>query len=146
MTMGEKKSLRKKNLTVALAVVLAYLAVYLLGRLIWCEVSQSSFVGWLLWDKPSGKHSYLYGWLLSRNLFWIAMAISVLPAFFGKRIFSILTLTAFVLGIVFGMIFGPNPEGAAYGQGHYGWAIWGTMYLLSVAVGIFMEKFKRKGR
>lgn len=89
----------------------------------------------------SGEHSYLYGWLLSSNLFWYAMAISVIPALFGKSKFSLVTTAAFVLGIIFGMIFGPYPEGAAIGHDHYGWAIWGGVYLLSILVGILAERF-----
>ena len=37
-------------------------------------------LGWLLWERPSGGESYLYGWLLSSGLFWWAMALSALTA------------------------------------------------------------------
>ena len=69
--------------------------VYLIGRLIWCDRSNVSLLGWLVSAKLSGSNSYLYGWLLSSNLFWIAMAISAVPSLFGKHRFSFVTLIAF---------------------------------------------------
>ena len=136
-----KKKQRIKNIKSALLVVAAYLLVYLLGRFIWCDFSQSSVIGWIFTTKPSGEHSYLYGWLLSSNLFWFSMAISAAPALFGKYKFSLVTTVSFVLGIVLGMIFGPYPEGTAIGHSHYGWVIWGGIYLLSIIIGILSEKF-----
>lgn len=136
-----KKKQRIYNAKAAVLVAVVYIIVYLVGRFVWCDFSQSSFIGWLFTTRPSGEHSYLYGWLLSSNLFWYAMMISVIPALFGKSKFSLVTTAAFVLGIIFGMIFGQYPEGAALGHGHYGWAIWGGIYLLSIIVGILSERF-----
>ena len=135
-----KNKQRLNNVKAALLVAVVYIIVYLVGRFIWCEFSQSSFIGWLFTTRPSGEHSYLYGWLLSSSLFWYAMAISVIPALFGKSKFSLVTTAAFVLGIIFGMIFGPYPEGAAIGHDHYGWAIWGGIYLISIIVGMLAER------
>lgn len=113
------------------------------GRVLWCDLSQSTLIGWLVTVRPSGEHSYLYGWLLSSKLFWYAMALSVLPALFGKYKFSCATLIGFAAGLAAGMLFGPNPEGAALGQGDSGWAIWGAVCLVSVAAGILAEKHKK---
>ena len=140
----EKKQKIKKNILVALLVAVGYMVIYLIGRLIWCDLSQSNLIGWLFTAKPSGEHSYLYGWLLSSNLFWYAMAISVIAAFGGKHRFSCTTLIGFVVGLVAGMIFGPYPEGSAIGHSHYGWAIWGAIFLVSIVVGILAEKYKKK--
>ena len=134
----------KQRLCFAALIACAYLAIYLAGRFLWCGLDGSSFLGWLWLTPPSGPHSYLYGWLLSSNLFWWAMAISVFAALCGKDKFSLTTLAAFLLGLVSGMIFGPNPAGAPYGQGHYGWAIWGCIYLLSMVVGTILEKRIKK--
>lgn len=132
---------RRKNALNALYIIGAYIIIYLIGRIIWCDISQNSIIGWLFFTRPKGEHSYLYGWLLSSNLFWIAAAISTIPAIFGKFKFSITTLMGFVLGLLMGMTFGPNPDGLETGQTHYGWAIWGTIYLLSVIAGILTERF-----
>lgn len=139
-----KKQKIKKNILVALLVAVGYMAIYLIGRIIWCDLSQSNLIGWLFTVRPSGEHSYLYGWLLSSNLFWYAVAISVIPVLFGKYKFSCTTLVGFIIGLVAGMIFGPYPEGAAIGHDHYGWAIWGVIYLVSIVAGIILERYKKK--
>lgn len=135
--------MKRKNIVMALFVLGGYIAIYLIGRIIWCDLSENSLIGWLLGAKPAGEHSYLYGWLLSSKLFWIALAVSTLPAIWGKFKFSFTTLVGFILGFLAGMVFGPNPDGAAIGQTHYGWLIWGTIYLLSVFGGILAEHFMK---
>lgn len=139
-----RRQRRKKNILAALLIAAGYLLIYLAGRLIWCSSSESTFLGWLIIGTPSGEGSYLYGWLLSSDLFWVAMAISVIPALFGKYRFSATTLGAFILGLLAGILFGPYPEGIPYGHGDYGWAIWGVIYLLSVIAGILLERFSEK--
>lgn len=138
-----RRQRRKGDLRAALLVALGYLAVYLVGRVLWCDLAESSLLGWLFTVRPAGEHSYLYGWLLSSRLFWYAMGISVLPACFGRWRFSVVTLAGFVLGLLAGMLFGPNPAGAALGQGHYGWLIWGVIYLLSIPAGIVAQRRKQ---
>lgn len=135
----------KKNILFAFMIAVSYLIIYLIGRFIWCSFSDSSFIGWLVLLHPSGENSYLYGWLLSSNLFWVAMAISVIPALWGKYKFSSTTLAAFIIGLLLGMLLGPNPAGAAYGHDHYGWAIWSGIYFGSVIVGILLEHFVKSG-
>lgn len=139
----EKKQRIRKNIIRALVVILAYLAVYIIGRLIWCR-TDSSLTGLLWASTPDGENSYLYGWLLSSGLFWGSLAISALPALLGKKYFSVITFGGFILGLILGIIFGPNPEGVPYGHGHYGWAIWGGIFILSVILGIIFEVLKKR--
>lgn len=136
----------RANLLAALGVLLGYAALYLLGRVLWCDFTGSSFLGWLWTNTPEGTDGYLFGWLLSSRLYWVSMAVSTLPAVFGKRRFSAVTLLGFALGLLAGLLFGPNPEGAAYGQGHFGWAIWGACFLLSLLAGALLERFLPKDR
>ena len=138
----EKKQRIRKNIIWALVVILAYLAVYIIGRLIWCRTN-SSLTGLLWASTPEGENSYLYGWLLSSGLFWVSLAISALPALLGKKYFSAITFGGFILGLILGIIFGPNPEGASLGQSHYGWAVWGGLFILSVILGIIFEVLKK---
>lgn len=44
-----------------------------------------------------------------------------------------------------GLVLGPHPPGAAMGHGHYGWAFWGCIYLLSLPMGLLAERAGRKG-
>ena len=127
-----------------LAVCGAYLLLYLTGRLIWCGGPGVSAAGWLWASRPAGAHSYLFGWLLSSRLFWWAAAVSALPALFGKVRFSLATLAGFVIGFLLGLALGPNPAGEAIGQGHYGWAIWGAVFLLSCPAGALAQVRKRR--
>ena len=139
-----RKRARKQNVLNALIIVIGYIAVYFIGRIIWCDLSESNLIGWIFTARPTGEHSYLYGWLLSSSLFWYALAISALPSLWGKFKFSVVTTIGFIAGIIAGMIFGPYPEGAAIGHGHYGWAIWGAIYLISIVAGVIVEKCKKK--
>ena len=58
----------------------------------------------------------------------------------GKYRFSLTTVAYFVLGLVFGILLGPYPEGIPYGHGDYGWAIWGGLFLFSIPVGLLIER------
>ena len=135
--------MKKRNIYITFGYVAVYLVLYLAGRMIWCDIGESNFFGWLFTINSTGEHSYLYGWLLSSYLFWYALAISVIPSLWGKFKYSAVTTAGFMVGLAAGMIWGPYPEGAAIGHGHYGWAIWGVIYLISIVVGIIVEKYKR---
>lgn len=141
---AEFKAKLKKNLIVALCIAAGYMLFYLIGRVIWCDREYCTFLAWLFSVRPSGEHSYLYGWLLSSNMFYITAAISILPSLFGKHLYSITTLSGFTVGFIAGVIFGPNP-GDKYGHTHYGWAIWGVIFFASVIVGIVLEILKKRG-
>lgn len=129
----------RANIRTVLTVMGGYLLLYLAGRLFGTTDTPASVLGWLFGSEP-GQHSYLYGWLLDRKLFWGAMAVSVLPAWFGKRYFSFTTLFGFAAALLLGELCGPHPVGAAYGHGHYGWAIWGGIFALSMVMGILLQK------
>ncbi len=132
----------KRNLLAALCALAGWLALYLLGRIICGDFAGSSFVGWLF---GTDSKYYLYGWLLTSGLFWAAMAVSVLPALFGKRRFSAVTFAVAALGIPVGEWFGPDPANAPYGHGHDGWLLWCAMFLVSVVSGAVLERLAKKG-
>ena len=135
--------MKKRNVFITFGYIAIYLVIYLTGRIIWCDIGESGLIGWLFTDHPNSKHSYLYGWLLSSYMFWYALAISALPSLWGKFKFSAVTTAGFVAGIVAGILFGPYPAGAVIGHSHYGWAIWGVIYLISIAAGVIAEKYKK---
>ena len=140
-----RRSRRRRNLLAALAVVGAYLVIYLLGRVLGTNPDGTcSAVGWLLGSDPL-QLSYLYGWLLRQKLFWAALLISALPALWGKYRFSATASIGFALGLALGELAGPNPAGAPWGHGYDGWAIWGGCFLLSLAMGRVLERLSRRG-
>lgn len=116
---------RKKNIRIAIIIAVGYLAIFL--------------VGWII-SGGLGQSNYLFDWLIRRYLFLIAAIVSVVPAVFGKYRFSMVTLTAFLLGLIFGELLGKNTAGAAHAMGHYGWAIWSTFFFISAVIGMIWEQ------
>jgi len=142
---AKKAARRKNNLRSAVGFLFGYLLLYLLGRILWVDFSDSSFLGWLFLARPKGEHSYLYGWLLSSHLFYYAAALSVLPSIWGRWRFSLATLSGFSVGLVLGIFFGPYPAGTIYGTTpDYGWAIWGCTFLIFAAAGILWEIIEKR--
>ena len=139
----ERRQRLRRNALAALRVDAAYILYYLAGRVQCAHYGDASVKGWLFVNDWS-QIDYLYGWLLSSSLFWYAAAVSVIGAALGKYRFSSITAAAFGIGWLFGELLGPNPEGAALGHGHYGWAIWGGVFLVGIAVGLAAEILKRR--
>lgn len=82
--------MKKRNVYITCGHIAVYLLIYLIGRMIWCDIGESNLIGWLFTISPAGEHSYLYGWLLSSNLFWYALAISALPSLWVSLSFRLL--------------------------------------------------------
>lgn len=133
------KEQRKKNLLFALAMLGGYLIVYLAGRIFGTVKEPVSIIGWLFGTDPR-QLSYLYGWLLHQHLFLLAVAVSVVAALLGKRIFAFMAWFGFATGLLLGELCGKNPAGAAYGHGHDGWLIWGGIFAFSLVMGAVLEK------
>ena len=130
----------KSNLLLTLAVIGGYIVIYLAGRIFGTDESQMSVTEWLFGNDPQ-QLRYLYGWLLHQHIFWVAMAISAIPALFGKKYFSFTTLFGFAIALLIGELCGHNPAGSTYGHGHYGWAILGRcIFAFSVVMGIILER------
>lgn len=145
MLLEKKEHIKQRNrniLTTCIGVGI-YLLIYIICRMIWCYDPHGNIMGWLLYARASGEHSYLFGWLLSSNLYWYAMFISVLPCLWGKYKYMYCTILGFVIGLVGGILFGPYPEGIPYGHGDYGWAIWGGIFLLSMIVGSIYQNYHK---
>ena len=140
----ELKARRKNNIRIALIVAAGYLSIFIIGRIISGGAGQRGIINWFFGTEP-GQSSYLFGWLLNSNMYLIASIISVVPALFGKYKFAFSTLIAFLLGLILGELLGPNPAGASYGIGHYGWLIWGGIFLMSMVIGVILEKTMKPG-
>ena len=134
-----------RNLRTAFLTAGIYAAYYLVGRVLCVHYEDATVMGWLFFN--DWKYiDYLYGWLLSSSLFWYAAAVSVAAALIGKRRLAAVTAAAFGVGWTLGELLGPNPEGAVLGQGHYGWAIWGGVFLAGIAAGLAAEILKKRKR
>lgn len=131
----------KGNIKACGVVLLGYLALFLLMKAFTMPSGNYSVAGWLFgWQSKS----YVFGWLLARKLYYISMCVSLLPTIFGKHRFGYVTFGAFAAGILFGELFGPYPRGAFYGITHYGWLIWGIMFMVGIIAGVVVEKVHKK--
>ncbi|MDE6108341.1 MAG: helix-turn-helix domain-containing protein [Oscillospiraceae bacterium] len=86
--------------------------------------------------------SYPFGWLVQNNLFWLSAALCLLPVLWGRWKFCTVGTGGFALALLLGTLLGENPAGAAYGHGHYGWFIWGSVFLFSLAMGLVLERLE----
>ena len=123
-----------------------YAALYLLCRLARVPLEGYPILGWLFGNAAAREVGYLYGWLCQQGFFLYSMLLSVLAAATGFGRFGAMTLAGFSLGILLGELFGQNPAGAAQGAGHYGWLIWGAVFLLSALAGVLTEVLARRRR
>lgn len=135
---SERKASRKSNILTAVTVASGYLAIYLTGKLLFSDLGDKAIFSWLLSTDPK-EHTYLFGWLINHNRYLICSLISTLPALFGKRYFSLSTLAGFAIGLPLGELLGENPNPAPFAMDHYGWAIWGGIFLLSIGIGIWLQ-------
>ncbi len=119
-----------------------FAAIFLLVQLLLQPAPDSSLVGLL---SNWAHKSYLWGWLLHRGLYWMALGVSALGALVGKARFSGITCGMFYLGLLLGELLGPSPALSSLGQGHFGWAVWGAVYLSSIPTGIIWERQRKKG-
>lgn len=126
-----------------LLIIGIFLLTHVLGRVFYTVEPTFSLDQWLLRYEVS-QFAYLYGWLQGNGLFWYCMALCVLPALFGKRRLALTASIGFAVGIPVGEWLGPNPAGAFTGNTHYGWAIWGGIFLGSILLGLILERRKQE--
>ncbi len=85
------------------------------------------------------KDCYTLNWLATNGPYWIAAAISCIPLLFGKWKYAICAFAGNVAGVIAGELCGANMEGADVGTSHYGWLIWGCLFVTAVLTGIMAE-------
>lgn len=134
----ETKRQRLQNFRCTLAVAGGYLLIFLLCKIFWTTVEPMSVTGWLFGDSAH-THKYLFGWLISKQIYFYASVVSILSAAFGLRRLSLTTLAAFALGLPLGEYLGAIPGLVPEGY-HYGWAIWGLLFVGSIFLGIWLQR------
>ena len=135
---AERKNQVRKNIRTCFAVLGAYLAIYITGKLMDWNSSERALLPWLF-DPDSTHHSYLFGWLLKSDLFHCAMLFSSLTALGGWRRLSLTSLAGFSIALPLGEFLGGLDGIVAPGY-HYGWLIWGGIFLLSWVMGFWLQK------
>ncbi len=120
--MDKKKyiTVRKSHLIFMGVMLLVYVLAYVIGRWLW-------------------KDCYTLNWLATNGPYWIAAALSCIPVLFGKWKYSACAFAGDLAGVVAGELFGANMEGTDVGSIHYGWLIWGCLFVTAVLTGIMAE-------
>ena len=114
----------KKRLLYAAITGMCYVILYGISRHFF-DISQQFFM-------------YTPSWTV-RNVIWYAAIISVIPSFFGNYRFSIITLAGYILGVIAGEMFGGFKSDIPPEYLHYGWVIWGAVFISSAIIGILVE-------
>lgn len=122
-----------------LLVIGIFLLTHILGRVFYTVKPVYSLDFWLFRYEVD-QFAYLYGWLQGHGLFWYCAALCLIPAFLGRRKLALTASIGFAVGIPIGEWLGPNPAGAMTGNTHYGWAIWGSIFLGSILLGLILER------
>lgn len=142
--MQKEKEMRRiqkqKGIYFGLLMTGMHLLIYVIGRFLCCDLKDRTVLSLLFSDD---SRYYLPGWLLSSGLYWIGGLISLIPAFFNKKYYSVITTVVFVIGIFIGEWLGPTPDNP-YGHTHQGWWIWILLFLCSVITGILAENYYKK--
>lgn len=135
----EHKKQRLPNFYAFLSVLAGYGAIFLIGKLICSERGSYTVLGWLV-NTDMKPADYLFGWLLSSSMFHYAALLSTLCALAGFRRVAFTTLGFFALGLPLGEYLGEIPGLVPEGY-HYGWAIWGLLFIGSIFLGIWLQRF-----
>lgn len=141
-----KAAERRRRLISRVKHALNLLAAFLICYLVYCFVMydpETTLLGFF-YAPFFGEDSYLFGWLYTSRLVFPSVLITILPALFGWHRFSYTAFGGYQAGILLGMLFGPNPAGAFWGHTHYGWAIWGGIFLFSMVMGITLERLHKQ--
>lgn len=136
---AEIRRQRMLNFHTVLGIFAGYGAIFLLRKLICTGEGEYTILGWLA-NARMKPGAYLFGWLLSSGMFHYAAILSMLAALAGFRRLAWTTLGAFILGLPLGEYLGEIPALVPAGY-HYGWAIWGLLYLGSIFLGIWLQRF-----
>lgn len=75
----------------------------------------------------------------ARRIFGIATLIILVPSLFGKIRFSIIVLIGYILGLVFGELFGGFQASVPPQFLHYGWLILIIVFLMACILGVIVE-------
>ncbi|MBQ8238391.1 MAG: helix-turn-helix transcriptional regulator [Oscillospiraceae bacterium] len=136
---AEIRHQRLLNFYAVLGVLAGYTVIFLTGKLLFTESGDYTVLGWLT-NTDMRPGAYLFGWLLSSRMFHYATILSMFCGLAGFRRVAFTTLGAFTLGLPLGEYLGAIPALVPQGY-HYGWAIWGLLFIGSIFLGIWLQRF-----
>lgn len=133
-----KKTYWRQRLRFTVMLAVEWLTLYLLVRVLFGIKENYTVIGWLTsWQSTV----YLMGWLLSKRLYWYIAAITCASGLLDKRRFALTVTVGFFLAWAAGELLGPRRFIPAAGvEYHYGWATWTVIFLVTLVVGILLER------
>ena len=135
----ERRDRRWRNVRHNAIVFAEFLVWWAAGRIFLIADASATIRIFLYPDSVGDSATYLYGWLHTSHMFFIAAAVSIIPSLWGKFRYSLTTLGGYMIGYVLGELFGDNPSGYEIGHTDNGWAVWGVIFLFSIVMGIVIE-------
>lgn len=96
-------------------------------------------IGFCIEKTGLAESKYLILWLLSSGAYLTSIVVILAFSVIGWRRVALSLDIACLVGLLAGEVFGPNPEGASMGFGHYGWAIWIGVMLVGLVAGLTWE-------
>ena len=97
------------------------------------------FGAFILIGRSVGKTSWTFLWIYRVKHIYNIIVAAPAACLFGKWRFAGLLWIGAIRGVLPGELFGPDPEGAEFGFGHFGWAIWCGTGILFMLGGIGLE-------
>ncbi|WMJ87160.1 hypothetical protein [Anaerocolumna sp. MB42-C2] len=121
----------KKRFLVAILMIGLYGIIYLLN--------------YLFFDVYKQYYLYTVSWT-TRQVLPVVIFITVCMILSGKwYLTSFISFAGYILGIIFGEAFGAFERDVSPQYLHHGWKIWGFIFILSVLVGVNLERvYNRK--
>lgn len=120
----------KKRILVSIAVVGFYGIIYLLN---------SQF-----FDIYKPYYMYTVSWT-TRSVLPVVAFITVLMTLLGKwHLTTFISFAGYILGIILGEMLGGFKRDVPPQYLHYGWVIWGLVFILSIVVGIVIERANKR--
>ena len=127
--------MKRRNNKTMFMIILAYVLYYA----VWLFAGgYDPGVSFLQFIRMRASSFYLFPWLVRNHLYWIAAAVSVLAALYGRKYLSWISCTGALAGIVIGELLGPRPADPT-GHTHHGWYIWILVFCCSMIIGAVTE-------
>ena len=134
-----RKRQRMLNFHTVLGVFAGYGVIFLSGKLLCTESGEYTVLGWIA-NTDMKQEAYLFGWLLTSGMFFYAAMLSMICGLAGLRRVAWTTLGSFFMGLLLGEGLGDIPA-LVPDDYHYGWAIWGLLFVGSIFLGIWLQRF-----
>ena len=133
----------RQRILEGLKVLACYLILFLVCKLLWADREHLTLLGWLT-NTDYELHTQFFGWLLRSHWFWYAALISIAAAMLNLKRLSVTTIVGFAIGLPMGEYLGCFFGLVSELLDIVGSEIWTLMFLGSIPLGIWLQRFKHE--